>query len=70
MRTPASVRMKEDRKFRKVMLRRRKMFLLKKLFKEFWDEWGLTMEDVHGLLVGFLLMFVIPGLLLILGSLI
>lgn len=70
MRTPASVREKENRKFRKVMLRRRKMFLLKKLFKEFWNEWGISLNDFAGILAAGGMIFVLPCLLLILGSLI
>lgn len=70
MRTPASVREKENRKFRKVMLRRRKMLLLKKLFKEFWNEWGISKKELGMLLAAVGMIVVIPILLMILGSLI
>ena len=70
MRTPASVREREERKFRKWKLRKRKMYLLKQLFKEFWNEWGISLNDFAGILAAGGMIFVLPCLLLILGSLI
>lgn len=69
MRTPASVREKENRKFRKVMLRRRKMFLLKKLFKEFWNEWGISKEELEMLLGAISVLIIIPVAMAIIGAL-
>lgn len=69
MRTPASVREKENRKFRKVMLRRRKMFLLKKLFKEFWKEWGISKEELEMLLGAISVLIIIPVAMAIIGAL-
>lgn len=67
MRTPASVREREERKFRKWKLRKRKMYLLKQLFKEFWNEWGVSKEDLE-ILIGAMGMILIPCILLIFGS--
>lgn len=69
MRTPASVREKENRKFRKVMLRRRKMFLLKKHFKEFWNEWGISKEELEMLLGAISVLIIIPVAMAIIGAL-
>lgn len=70
MRTPASVREKENRKFKKVMLRRKKLFLLKQLGKEIWKEWGISKKELGMLLAAAGMIVVIPILLMILGSLI
>lgn len=45
MRTSKSVREKEELKFKKCKLRKKKMYLLKCLGKEIWNEWGFTKEE-------------------------
>lgn len=45
MRTPKSVREKEELKFKRYKLRKKKMYLLKCLGKDIWNEWGFTKKE-------------------------